>query len=162
MYGMKVTFGTRLQVHEVYVKKLSTSARIIWQLDNPLYCHIYDDKIDRVIEVIVPKDFYTDFCSVPRIPFAYLLYGGIANRAGALHDALYSEWTAIVARDLYTREVFEITREWADLVLEAAVIACSAPAWKAKMMYWGVRLKGGDYYRKPAVYSHGVANYDPY
>jgi hypothetical protein len=159
---MLVTFGTYLQVHEVGFKRTSTSAQYVWQLDNPLYCHIYDEEIGQVIEVIVPQHFVTDFCSVPRIPFAYLLYGGIANRAGVLHDALYSEWTAIVARDLYTREVFVITREWADKVLHAAVIACGAPAWKAKPMYWGVRLKGAQYYRKPTLYVQGVPNYDPY
>jgi hypothetical protein len=159
---MIVSFGTRLIVHEVAFKRTSTVAQIVWQLDRPLYCTIYDPELGKVIEVIVPEHFVTDFCSVPRVPFAYLLYGGIANRAGALHDALYSEWTKIVARDLYTREVFEITREWADKVLEAAVVACSAPPWKARMMYWGVRLKGGDYYRKPPIYPQGVPNYDPY
>lgn len=158
---MIVTFGTYLQVHEI-AQVVSTSAQFVFQLDTPLYCHIYDPELNKVIEVIVPRHFYTDFCSVPRIPFAYLLYGDIARRAGVLHDALYSPWTEIVARDLYSREVFEITRAWADKVLEAAVIACHAPPWKAKMMYWGVRIKGGDYYRKPPLFKQGVPNYDPY
>jgi hypothetical protein len=158
---MLVTFGNRLVVYEI-AQVVSTGAQFIFQLEDPFYCHVYDSKLGKLIEIIIPAHFYTDFCSVPRIPFAYLLYGDIARRAGVLHDALYSPWPQIVARDIHTREVFEITREWADRVLEAAVVACHAPAWKAKMMYWGVRLKGGDYYRKPPLFPQGVPNYDPY
>lgn len=39
--------------------------------------------------IILPVEFETDFCTVPRVPIAYQLWGGRNHREGALHDYLF-------------------------------------------------------------------------
>ena len=41
--------------------------------------------------IVVPGGFITDFASVPRVPIAYLVTGGLGNSAACLHDFLYSD-----------------------------------------------------------------------
>ncbi len=36
--------------------------------------------------ITVPRGFKTDFASVPRIPLAYLVAGGLGDRAAVVHD----------------------------------------------------------------------------
>ena len=40
-------------------------------------------------QIVVPPGFETDLASVPRIPFAFWLWGGRAHREGVLHDYLF-------------------------------------------------------------------------
>jgi hypothetical protein len=56
-----------------------------WKLTDPL---IYDSK--TVGKIIVPEGYVTDFASVPRVPIAYLLTGGLAHAAAVVHDYLYT------------------------------------------------------------------------
>lgn len=56
----------------------------IWVLDSPL---IYQSDILGKIEV--PAGFETDFSSVPRVPIAYMLFGGKAHRESVIHDFCY-------------------------------------------------------------------------
>lgn len=56
----------------------------IWCLDAPL---VYESDILGRIEV--PKGFYTDLASVPRVPIAFMLFGGRAHREAVIHDYLY-------------------------------------------------------------------------
>jgi hypothetical protein len=74
----------------------------------------------------VPMGFVTDFASVPRLPGAYLLFGGRANKSAVLHDFLYVE-----RRD----------REFADAVFLCAM-KNEEPAWRRFAMWLGVRLGG--------------------
>lgn len=123
----------------------------IWRLDNPFYAVVVDG-LTRV-EIIIPEGFYTDFCSVPRLPFAYLLYGGKGNRAGVVHDALYSPWTRISVTVLENgkQKPYEVTREWADDVLSAALRSCGIGAFARGMMWAGVRSFGWRFYKKPPL-----------
>lgn len=123
----------------------------IWKLDNPFYAVVVDG-LTR-IEIIIPEGFYTDFCSVPRLPFAYLLYGGKGNRAGVVHDALYSPWTKIRVFTLENgkQKPYEVTREWADDVLSAALRSCGIGAFARGMMWAGVRSFGWRFYKKPPL-----------
>jgi hypothetical protein len=50
---------------------------------------IYDSDVAGE-RIIVPAGYVTDFASVPRIPIAYLLFGGRANAAATIHDWLYT------------------------------------------------------------------------
>lgn len=158
---MRVTFGNRLEVSEI-ARIDQNSAEIYWQTENPFYAQIYSDNEEDAIEVIIPRYFVTDFCSVPKIPFAYLMYGGIGNRAGVLHDALYSPWNGISAHYLYTGKPYEITRDWADDVLRAALIACYVPPWKARMMWLGVRAMGWRFFHGKPILDQGVPHWDLY
>ena len=50
----------------------------------------------------VPAGFHTDFASVPRLPFAYLLTGGTGHRAAVVHDYLCrTGWDRKQADDLF-------------------------------------------------------------
>jgi hypothetical protein len=98
-----------------------------WTLDKDL---VYDS--DLVLNVVVvPSGFETDFASVPRLPFAYLLVGGIGNRAAVVHDYLYST-------GLYSKEI-------ADNIFLEALTLCGI-GWKRYPMYWAVRVFGGPHY----------------
>lgn len=143
-------FLNRMVVSEIAIVDSTT----YWQTDDNFYVAIFDG--NQAIELIIPAYFISDFCSTPKIPFAYLLYGGIGNKAGLTHDALYSDWTAIKACNLHTREPLVITREWADNVLYAALITCNVPSWKARMMYLAVKLFGGRYFQKKSLFEQGV------
>jgi hypothetical protein len=79
--------------------------------------------------VTVPAGFITDYASVPRIPVAYLLTGGCAERAAVVHDWLYT--------------THEVDRATADNVFHEAIIAEGEPAWRAWLMWAGVRIGGG-------------------
>lgn len=79
--------------------------------------------------VTVPKDFKTDFASVPRVIGAYLLFGGKGKRAAVVHDFLYSGGV-------------DVTRETADAVFKEAVLASGYSCFTAWGMHTGVRIGG--------------------
>lgn len=86
--------------------------------------------------VVVPRGFNTDFASVPRLPLAYLLAGGVGNAAAVVHDYLY-------------REVpHAFTRDQADEMFYQALLACSVPRWRAWLMWAAVRIAGSGSYRE--------------
>jgi hypothetical protein len=146
---MEVRFGNRIAAVEI--------ADGVDALINPFYVQVLLDN-GRRVEIILPEDFITDYCSVPRIPFAYLLFGGIAKSAGATHDGLYSAWTKVVVVDMETRETFIVTRDWADEVFKAALKACGVGVIRRQLMYAGVRSFGWKYFKKPYV---DLASYSP-
>jgi hypothetical protein len=135
---MKVEFQNHLILQDVHEG--------VYELYTPFYCKIVNDD-ESEVEVIIPRGFITDLCSTPRAPFTYLLFGGIGNKAGVLHDALYSPFKGISAVDMYSREPVEVTREWADAVLYAALKACGV-GWQAWWMYKGVRMFGWQFYKR--------------
>ena len=79
----------------------------------------------------MPRGFYTDLASVPRLPFAYYLAGGRGVRAATLHDHLYT---------------IRADRSWADSVFYHALLAEGEPEIIAKAMHDAVRLAGGAHY----------------
>ena len=82
----------------------------------------------------VPKGFKTNFASVPRLPFAYLLFGGVANQAAVVHDYLYSSG--------------EVTRSQADAVLREASKTSGVNWFQRNAMWLGVRVAGSSHYAK--------------
>lgn len=82
--------------------------------------------------ITVPKDFVTDFASVPRIPLVYDALGDLAQQPAVIHDFLYS--TAPVPREI------------ADLVLLEAMELTGVPWIKRKLIYAGVRMGGASHY----------------
>ena len=82
----------------------------------------------------VPKGFITDFASVPRLPFAYLLFGGIAQRPAVIHDFLYSTPTA--------------KRKWADEILLEAMEAVGVSWFQRNNIYWAVRAFGASHKKR--------------
>lgn len=94
----------------------------------------FSELLDQTI--IVPKDFLTDFASVPRIVGAYLLFGGKGQRAAIVHDWMYSN------PGLFDRKLAD------DLFLEA-LFASGYSAAVAYPMYLGVRVGGWVAWKKP-------------
>lgn len=97
--------------------------------------------------IVVPKNFVTNFASVPRIPFMYLLFGGIGDEAATLHDWLYSTLCSI-----------DVSRTKADKILRGVIIECLTKDGKAKWkailiayaMWAGVRIGGASHWKKAA------------
>lgn len=97
-----------------------------WRLLAPF---AFDSSAVGVIEV--PAGFVTNFCSVPRAPLTAWLFGDMGDRAGTLHDWLYTS---------------RLDRSTCDAVLYEALLADSVPRWRAWCMWQGVRLGGASHY----------------
>lgn len=88
------------------------------------------DRLGRIITA--PAGFETDYASVPRLPFAYMLFGGVAKKAATLHDYLYR--TGLVSR------------ADADATFREAMLVSDVSGWRAWAMYGGVRAFGWEFY----------------
>lgn len=100
-----------------------------WKLVSPL---IYES--DLVFEpIVVPAGFTTDLASVPRLPLAYLIAGGVADAAAVVHDYLYVTQP--------------IPREQADAIFLEAMTVSKVPAWRRWLMWSAVRGFGGPLWR---------------
>ena len=82
----------------------------------------------------VPAGFVTDFASVPRIPFAFMLFGNVGHRSATVHDYLYSTG--------------QVSRADADAILKELLQAEGAGTIRANLMYAGVRVAGGSHYKE--------------
>jgi hypothetical protein len=113
-------------VTELFVKCIDDDR---WELTGDL---IYQSDICPKL-ICVPKGFVTDFASVPRIPFAYWLAGGCADKAAVIHDYLYR--TGAASKDV------------ADDIFFEAMGLQGISFWRRYGMYWAVRLFGGSSYK---------------
>jgi Protein of unknown function (DUF1353) len=104
--------------------------RPLFRLHEPLrYITSISDQGDRPIGLIcVPKGFQTDLASVPRLPVAWLIAGGVGNRAAVVHDWLCVKrhYTSIVAARIFAE----------------ALAASGIDAWRRALMYAAVRCCG--------------------
>ena len=83
----------------------------------------------------VPAGTRTDFASVPRLPLAYLIAGGVSYKAPVIHDYLYTKLE---------------DRKRADQVFMAALKEEGVPRWKRTLMYAAVRAFGrAEFQRRP-------------
>jgi len=87
---------------------------------------------------VVPVGFATDFARVPRWPVAFLLVGDTGSKPATLHDWLYT------AGPKGKHPVPD--RETADALLQEAALAEGMPAWRAWMLWAGVRLGGASHW----------------
>lgn len=100
---------------------------VTWSLSAPLL-YESDRGINGKYIIAVPKGFVTDLASVPRLPLAYLVAGGMADKAAVVHDFLYENAIG--------------TKEQADLIFLEAMKASGVSAWRRRLMYWAVCLGG--------------------
>ena len=114
-------FTSALQVKRV--EDTSRDGRGTWELLAPL-CFVSQ----RIGAGIVPAGFVTDFASVPRLPVAFFLAGGLAHAAAVVHDWLYTTHST--------------DRATADAVFQDAAKACGVSPWRAWVMWLGVRAGG--------------------
>jgi hypothetical protein len=143
----KVEFDSYLDDREIAFR--------VWELlqDFTVFIHAEENGKARTFELIIKKGFITDYCSVPRIPFAYLLYDGIANYQGVMHDGLYSASSLVTLCDFDTGMRFHPDRAFCDEAFLAALEGGvgdrpGISSWKSKPMYWAVRWQGDKYYQR--------------
>lgn len=114
-------FTTALQLERL--EDTSRDGRGTWRLLGRL-----GYSSDLIGQVDVPQGFVTDLASVPRLPVAYFLAGGMAHAAAVVHDWLYT--------------THQVERAAADAVFREACQACGVSAWRAWVMWLGVRAGG--------------------
>lgn len=95
-----------------------------WMITSPFSYR--SDFLGRVITV--PVGFITDFASIPRLPFMFMLMGDTAHEPAVIHDYLY-----------YTGEV---SRADADHVLHEAAGVAGLNSPETALLYLGVRVGG--------------------
>jgi len=134
----KVMYGTMLETREIAEKT--------FELTKPLYSNIMINH--EWYECIVPEGFLTDYASVPRIPFAYMLFGGKYNKTGTLHDAMYGDWREIKIIHSADRYQIPITKKLADNILYRSLIDEGASKFTAYSMYQGVNVFGGVFFKR--------------
>ncbi len=78
--------------------------------------------------ITVPAGFVTDFASVPRLPLAYLVAGGIAQKPAVIHDWLYRKGIG--------------SRSSADDIFYEAMGTAGVSNWRRYLMWMAVRLGG--------------------
>ena len=110
------------------VKEANSAGRAKWKLTAPL--EYYSDKLGTL--VVVETGFETDFSSVPRIPFAYLVAGDTAHASAVIHDFL--------ARISYPAGAIK-WNEAANIFGEAMEVE-GVPAWRRFFMVSAVKLAG--------------------
>jgi hypothetical protein len=120
-------FATPLRIERV--DDLSRDGRGTWQLIDPL---VYESDLAGIV-IAAPAGFLTDLASVPRLPVAYLMTGGLGHAAAVIHDCLYTTHVT--------------TRAVADDVLHEALLVLGVPRHKAWMMWAGVRIGGAGAWR---------------
>jgi len=115
--------------------------KTIWELHEMLsWCN-------GIYTVVVPKGFQCDFASVPRLPVAYLLVGGMGEIAGTCHDYLYREGAELIEG----RVTREPTRAEADYIFLHILGEEGVVWWKKRAMYRAVRLCAGQHWKKRKV-----------
>lgn len=116
-------------LNKLSVEEASDKGSGLWRLTAPL---LYQSDIISHL-IVVPAGFTTDFGSVPRLPFAYALFGNIAQMPATVHDFLYT--------------VHRTTRAGADAILREAM-AATGVSWIQRNAWWlGVRLFGASHWR---------------
>lgn len=103
----------------------------VWRLEAPL---VYVGEWTGVL--CIPVGFETDFASVPRFLFTYMLTGNTAHEAAVVHDYLYRT------------PDFPITREDADKTMREAMEVTGVPAWRRTLIYAGVRAGGASAFKE--------------
>jgi hypothetical protein len=127
---------------ELVSKKVGyQDGKTIWELHEMLsWCN-------GIYSVVVPVGFQCDFASVPRLPVAYLLVGGMGEIAGTIHDYLYREGSQLVDG----RVTREPSRSEADYIFYNILGEEGVSWWKRKAMYHAVRVGAGRNWHKRKV-----------
>lgn len=104
---------------------LTRAGRQLWRV---LARFRYQSDVAGLIEV--PAGFVTDLCSQPQATMSLL--GECAQQPSVPHDYAYSTHC--------------MTRALADKMLYEACLLTGVSSWRAKLIYWGVRIGGGSHW----------------
>jgi hypothetical protein len=108
-------------VTELSVTKIKDKT---WKLNGEL---VYESALLQNV-ITVPRDFITDFASVPRLPLAYLLTGNTAHKPAVVHDYLY--------------QTHNTDRKTADMIFNEGMKVVGVSWWRRFIMYQAVRYFG--------------------
>ena len=97
-----------------------------WKLRQSFSYHVGSRNSRFVVKV--PKGFVTDFASVPQFLWFWIPYWGKYGKAAVIHDRLY--------------QTHETERSIADAIFYEAMLVGGTKKWKARLMYFGVRIVG--------------------
>lgn len=115
-------------IGDLVVKLVADDESGLWELVQPLG---YQSNVAG-ITITAPAGHRTDFCSVPRVPFAFMVLGDRARKAGTIHDRLYV--------------THELPRELADEVLREMLLLDGVGHFEAMQFYLAVRQFGGSHW----------------
>lgn len=118
------------------VRKVDDDSGRNWLLLSPFIVLVVIDSVEYLIRV--PDGFITDFASVPRIPLAFMLFGGIGDYGACVHDYLYRN-------GLFTREICDA------IYKEILLHVDKTSEFRALAMHRGVRLGGASSYKGVTV-----------
>lgn len=107
-------------------KNFITKSEFFWLVD---YDHEFSEKI------IVPKNFVTDFGSIPR--FLWIFFDKTRFVSYILHDFLYSK-----------KYCWNLNRKESDKILKEALKVEWMGFFKRNLVYFWVRLFGKKFFRK--------------
>lgn len=126
----KTRYGFRSALDVTKLRIPTADQRPRWRMDDNL---IFMSAILGLI--IVPKGFITDFASVPRLPFAFWLFGDTAQASAVIHD-----WICTV----YNGKNGNCKVSWTTCarVFNEAMKYEGISAWRRWAMVVGVRLGG--------------------
>lgn len=90
----------------------------------------------------VPKGYWTDFASVPRLFKLFVNHVGIDSGAFIAHDYMYNFGGYKVNPRVRRRTEFLVTREFADQEMRYLMGQYGATKLRQFLFYWAVRIGG--------------------
>ena len=106
-----------------------------WQLVEEFF--FYFDKEDDSTGITVPKNFVTDFASVPKFLWSILPPTGRYTKAAVLHDYLYPKECKV-----------DLTRKECDKIFLSAMKILGVKKYTRLVFYRAVRLFGKKHFKK--------------
>jgi len=113
---------------DVEVLYISPDDKHYWKLKNPVEVTLSNGDL-----IAIPKDFVTDFASVPRLLWSFIPPRGDHDLAALIHDYLY--------------KVCYLNRLFADLEFLYWLLKTGNKRKKAMAMYRAVRIWGGKWWK---------------
>lgn len=115
-------------IGDLIVKLVADDESGLWELQQS-----FGFKSDVAgVTITAPIGHQTDFCSVPRVPIAYVMLADRARKSGTIHDRLYV--------------THELPREMADKVLREMLLLDGVGEIEAEEFYLAVRAGGGSHW----------------
>ena len=107
-----------------------------WMLQSGFSYYVSEVAPD-LIYVYVKIGFVTNFASTPRIIWWLFPPWGKYGKAAVVHDWLYQKQVMTV-----NEYEFKVTRKEADEIFLEAMLVSKTKKWKAKVIYYAVRMTG--------------------
>lgn len=107
-----------------------------WKLVFSFIYHVGSHYSNNIISV--PVGFVTDFASIPWLFWNFLPAWGKYGKAAVIHDYLYQTGSR--------------SRKESDTIFLEAMLAGGTKPWKAKVMYWAVKLFGKFAYKNRSAF----------